>query len=69
MPALTKEQRRDIAGNYWFFILLAVGLIASDALIEKEVMPGTYWAATFCIIHAHGHRIRETLLALHGEKS
>jgi hypothetical protein len=62
-------QRRSIAIDYWVSIGLAVAVLVNGSWMHGWGEPGlvTYFGATFLIIHAHGRRIRNTILALHEE--
>lgn len=69
---MTKEQRRTITLEYWGTIAAAVAWLIISGLIagteHREIHIGTYFAVGFLILHAHGRRIRDTILVLHGEK-
>jgi hypothetical protein len=61
------KTRHGIALDYWFFIALALLAIIWGTL-KNGVAPADpvyYFIATAFIIHAHGNRIRATLIALH----
>lgn len=62
---LDKKARRDIALDYWFYIALAIGTIIWHTWGGQEPTAATYFIATAFILHAHGNRIRATILALH----
>jgi hypothetical protein len=65
---LPKKVRHDIAWDYWLVIFMAVWGLLWDGLLDgsdPEIRPVTYFVALALIIHAHGRRIRDTILALH----
>lgn len=67
---LTRSQRNDIALDYWGSLLFGVVIIVGGTWVSNwsTPSPGTYFLATFCLIHAHGNRIRQTILALAANK-
>lgn len=64
--SLTREQRRSLGWDYAIRIGLAVLFIITGCAASGWATPGpgTYFIATACLIHAHGNRIRDTILAL-----
>lgn len=61
---------RRIARDYWITIGWAVAALVSGTAMNNwdTPSPGHYFIALCFVIHAHGRRNRDTLLALHPEK-